>query len=226
MNLVTTHLLSFFLVLVIILFGALIYFCEAGLDNWSHELGGFARPDVTGDNYELSPFKSIPASFWWVLVTATTVGYGDMYPTSFEGKMIATLTMMVGVLALALPVSVIGANFADIYGKKQKQTLQAEQRMLVQMWKGQIGDENGAENTVFGEAGSMKTVRLDPSSDDEAKMESQEEELSNVLKEIKVLSERASRIAIALENRRKQARSSSNSTEKPPPPNIPPPPKD
>ena len=38
-------LLSFFLVLVIILFGALIYFCEAGLDNWSHELGGFARPD-------------------------------------------------------------------------------------------------------------------------------------------------------------------------------------
>ena len=98
--------------------------------------------------------------------------------------------------------------------------------MLVQMWKGQIGDENGAENTVFGEAGSMKTVRVDPSSDDEAKMESQEEELSTILKEIKVLSERASRIAIALENRRKQARSSSNSTEKPPPPNIPPPPKD
>ena len=78
---------------------------------------------VTGTHYELSPFNSIPASFWWVLVTATTVGYGDMYPTSFEGKMIATLTMMVGVLALALPVSVIGANFADIYGKKQKQTL-------------------------------------------------------------------------------------------------------
>ena len=50
-------LLSFFLVLVIILFGALIYFCEAGLDNWSHELGGFVRPDVTGDNYELSPFN-------------------------------------------------------------------------------------------------------------------------------------------------------------------------
>ena len=135
--------------------------------------------------------------------------------------------MMVGVLALALPVSVIGANFADIYGKKQKQTLQAEQRMLVQMWKGQIGDKNGAENTVLDKDGSIKTVRVDPASDDKAKMESQEEELSTILKEIKVLSERASRIATALEQRRKQAQNHpNNSTVKSPPPNIPPPPKD
>ena len=81
-----------------------------------------------------------------------------MYPTSFEGKMIATLTMMVGVLALALPVSVIGANFADIYGKKQKQTLQAEQRMLVQMWKGQIGNGEGAEETRINKDGEIETI--------------------------------------------------------------------
>ena len=41
-----------------------------------------------------------------------------MYPTTVTGKWIAVLCMMMGVLALALPVSVIGANFADIYGKK------------------------------------------------------------------------------------------------------------
>ena len=74
--------------------------------------------------YQPEAFGSIIRSTWWAAAALTTVGYGDMYPTSFEGKMIATLTMMVGVLALALPVSVIGANFADIYGKKQKQTLQ------------------------------------------------------------------------------------------------------
>ena len=189
-------LLAFFLIIVIILFGALIYFCEAGLDNYNHELGGFARLDVTGTHYELSPFNSIPASFWWVLVTATTVGYGDMYPTSFEGKMIATLTMMVGVLALALPVSVIGANFADIYGKKQKQTLQAEQKMLVQMWKGQIGNVDGAEETRINTDGDIETIDTSNRDriDSEESPDAMKDELLHILRDIQELSSKATLI--------------------------------
>ncbi len=193
-------LLSFFLILVIILFGALIYFCEAGIDNYNHELGGFARLDITGHSYELSPFTSIPASFWWVLVTATTVGYGDMYPTSFEGKMIATACMMVGVLALALPVSVIGANFADIYSKKQKQVLQNEQRMLVQMWKGQIGDDEGAEHTRVNENGSIEKIVVNKDrADSEDHPEQMKDELLKILRSIKELSDKATLIMSSIE---------------------------
>ena len=77
-----------------------------------------AQDTVAGDTRKLHAIDSFTEKRELLNITNCEKyeGDGDMYPTSFEGKMIATLTMMVGVLALALPVSVIGANFADIYG--------------------------------------------------------------------------------------------------------------
>merc|ERR1711998_766415 len=42
-----------------------------------------------------------------------TVGYGDMYPYSVEGKIVGVLTMLVGLIMLALPLSIIGTNFIE-----------------------------------------------------------------------------------------------------------------
>ena len=60
-----------------------------------------------------SCYQSIPQSFWWTIVTLTTVGYGDMYPYTDEGKVVAVLTMIVGLIMLALPLSIIGTNFIE-----------------------------------------------------------------------------------------------------------------
>ena len=51
----------------------------------------------------------------------TTVGYGDVYPRSHLGKTIGTVCACVGVLIVALPVSVIGSNFTLFYSHAQAQ---------------------------------------------------------------------------------------------------------
>mmetsp|Transcript_15684 Transcript_15684/g.20346 ORF Transcript_15684/g.20346 Transcript_15684/m.20346 type:complete len:856 (-) Transcript_15684:375-2942(-) len=123
------NLLVFFGIIGTVLFGSLIYFTESGTWHNPEECakalpdfdgcnkGMYLRPDKFGRDKELTPFSSIPRTFWWVVVTATTVGYGDMYPTTGLGKLVATVTMVCGLLVLALPISIIGTNFLVCYEK-------------------------------------------------------------------------------------------------------------
>ena len=60
---------------------------------------------------EPSPFVSIPMGFYWSITTSTTTGYGDIFPTSLTGRMVALISMFCSMIVLALPISVIGGNF-------------------------------------------------------------------------------------------------------------------
>jgi len=62
---------------------------------------------------EKSQFTSIPATLWWAVVTLTTTGYGDMYPLTTLGRIIAGIIMLTGVAFFALPAGIIVAGFLD-----------------------------------------------------------------------------------------------------------------
>ena len=68
-------------------------------------------------------FESIPRTFWWALVTMTTVGYGDISPITPLGRLVAVFAMFSGIIIVALPITVIGANFEKQFEKQFRSKL-------------------------------------------------------------------------------------------------------
>uniref|UniRef100_A0A8C4PWL8 Potassium voltage-gated channel, subfamily G, member 2 n=1 Tax=Eptatretus burgeri TaxID=7764 RepID=A0A8C4PWL8_EPTBU len=60
-------------------------------------------------------FTSIPASYWWAVISMTTVGYGDMVPHSFPGQLVALCGILSGILLMAFPVTSIFHSFSHSY---------------------------------------------------------------------------------------------------------------
>jgi hypothetical protein len=53
-------------------------------------------------------FTSIPAAMWWCIVTLTTTGYGDMYPVTTGGRIIAGTTMLLGLVLFGILMNIVG----------------------------------------------------------------------------------------------------------------------
>ncbi|MBD0402631.1 ion transporter [Flammeovirga sp. EKP202] len=87
-------LLTIFMSCILIVFSAsLIFFVERE-----------AQPGV---------FSSITKSMWWAVATLTTVGYGDMYPVTPLGDIIASFVAVMGIGLVALPTGIIGTGFIE-----------------------------------------------------------------------------------------------------------------
>lgn len=81
-------------------------------------------------------FDSIPSSFWWTIITFTSVGYGDAYPTTTIGKLIASFAAIIGLCFNGLFIGIIGSAFLETIEHKKNVNCKAkENKQETVHWK-------------------------------------------------------------------------------------------
>lgn len=78
-----------------------------------HLIEGTSDPS----NNEATGFDSIPESMYWAIVTMTTVGYGDVSPSTPLGKTLAACMMILGYCMIIVPTGIVTAELAHATGK-------------------------------------------------------------------------------------------------------------
>jgi len=87
----------FFVLLLTIFLGAIMYVLESGKN---------------------PQFSSIPQSIYWAIVTITTVGYGDVAPVTPAGKVVSSLIMILGYAIIAVPTGILSTSMMREHWKQ------------------------------------------------------------------------------------------------------------
>lgn len=67
---------------------------------------------VVESEHPESGFTSIPTSIYWAVVTLTTVGYGDIAPSTALGKFLASVVMIIGYGVIAVPTGIVSSEMS------------------------------------------------------------------------------------------------------------------
>ncbi len=69
-------------------------------------------------------FSSIPRSIYWAIVTLTTVGYGDISPTTNFGQFLAAVVMILGYAVIAVPTGIVTNEMSRAERKRRAKKIQ------------------------------------------------------------------------------------------------------
>lgn len=91
---------TFIMLLLLVLSSTLVYYAE----------------------HEAQPLKyaDIPTTMWWAVATLTTVGYGDVYPVTPIGRVLASISAILGIGVFALPTGILGAGFVEAVERRRQ----------------------------------------------------------------------------------------------------------
>jgi voltage-gated potassium channel len=92
-------------------------------------LGSFAIYFFEKDSS--TTIKSYGDAFWWSIVTVTTVGYGDISPTTVAGRVIAAILMLSGIGFLSMLTSTVSTYFITKTNEKNKKVIYNEGKVIL-----------------------------------------------------------------------------------------------
>nr|XP_027205579.1 uncharacterized protein LOC113799183 isoform X1 [Dermatophagoides pteronyssinus] len=92
-------------------------------------------------------FNNYADALWWGVITLSTVGYGDLVPQTWPGKLVASFCALLGISFFALPAGILGSGFALKVQQQQRQKHMIRRRVpaatLIQcLWRCYAADEN------------------------------------------------------------------------------------
>merc|ERR1719387_2977505 len=76
----------------------------------------------------------MPDAMWFVVVSVTTVGYGDTIPKTLFGRLVSALLAIVGVLYMAMPLTIVGQAFNETWKNRDQIILVERLRQRVRQW--------------------------------------------------------------------------------------------
>lgn len=83
-------------------------------------------------------FPNIYSSMWWAIATLTTVGYGDVYPVTAMGKVLAGVIALLGIGLVALPTGILSGSFVQAINEGKESELAREVDELGQLFEQEI----------------------------------------------------------------------------------------
>mmetsp|Transcript_147194 Transcript_147194/g.260197 ORF Transcript_147194/g.260197 Transcript_147194/m.260197 type:complete len:659 (+) Transcript_147194:135-2111(+) len=104
----------------------------------------------SGIIYVLEPrdnIVSLPHAMWLVVVTMSTVGYGETLPVTVAGYFVTTIVVVTGVLYTALPISIVGQAWQDVWNDRYQILLTDLTRERLSQWGYTVKDLGVLFNT-------------------------------------------------------------------------------
>jgi len=116
-------------------------------------------------NAQPDKFGSIPDAMWWAIVTLGTIGYGDVVPITPLGRVVAGITIFVGLIMIALPVGIVATAFSQQIHRRDfivTWSMVARVPLFADLKASDIGDIMQLLRAQYVEAGATITRRGEP----------------------------------------------------------------
>ncbi|XP_058465361.1 potassium voltage-gated channel subfamily KQT member 1 isoform X8 [Malaya genurostris] len=103
---------------------------------------------------EGTKFSNFAQALWWGVITLCTVGYGDMVPDTWQGKIIASFCALLGISFFALPAGILGSGFALKVQQQQRQKHMIRRRqpaatLIQSLWRCYAADEHSLSEATW-----------------------------------------------------------------------------